>query len=229
MSRISRALAAMTMTAAAAGGALLIAAAGAVPAYASDPATTAPPPGSHTVTITARPTAPATGTPGSAVLPCAAAPGASCLPAHIICWITVLPPAAQNQIIVAAASVHCDHPVDAIRLDETLSEGSTVVDVNSDNQVNDAFTITSDGHCQPGLDYDNFGFATVDWPAGYTDDITGGTTGSLHHLESYVLLPSDCAPPGTPIITCATATPPTTPTPSPSTEPDKLSPHLHTC
>ena len=105
-------------------------------------------------------------------------------------------------------------------------EGSTVVDVNSDDQVNDAFTAVADGHCQPGLDYDDFGFATIDWPAGYTDDITGGTTGSLHHLESYVPLPSACAPPGTPIITCATAPPPT---PSPSAEPDKLSPHLHTC
>jgi hypothetical protein len=89
-----------------------------------------------------------------------------------------------------------------------------------------ALAATVDPNCQPGLEYDNFGFATIYWPAGYTDDLTGGSTGTVHHLESYVPLPSACAPPGTPIITCATAPPPT---PSPSTEPDTLSPYLHTC
>jgi hypothetical protein len=227
MSRISRALGAMTMTAAAAGAWLLIAAAGAVPVYAA-PATTAPPPGGHTVTITATATAQATGTPGAAVLPCATVPGASCLPQTITCWINVPPPFAQMQIIVATASVHCDHQVDAINLDQTLSEGSEIVEVKSDHPAGatDAFTITGDGNCQGGLEYDNFGFATINFPAGYTPVYPPGY---LHHLESYVPLPSACAPPGTPIITCATAPPPTPPTPSPSIEPARVTPHLHTC
>jgi hypothetical protein len=149
MSRIRRALGAMTMTAAAAGAGLLIAAAGAVPAHAA-PATTAPPPGGHTVTITAQATAQATGKPGSAVLPCATVPGASCLPQTITCWINVPPPFAQMQIIVATTSVHCDSPVDAINLDQTLSEGSEIVEVKSDHPVGatDAFTIAGDGNCQ---------------------------------------------------------------------------------
>ena len=227
MSRISRALGAMTMTAAAAGAWLLIAAAGAVPVYAA-PATTAPPPGGHTVTITAQATAQATGKPGAAVLPCATVPGASCLPQTITCWINVPPPFAQMQIIVATASVHCDHQVDAINLDQTLFEGSEIVEVKSDHPVGatDAFTITGDGNCQGGLEYDNFGFATINFPAGYTPVYPPGY---LHHLESYVPLPSACAPPGTPIITCATAPPPTPPTPSPSTGPARVTPHLHTC
>ena len=173
----------MTMTAAAAGAGLLIAAAGAVPAYAA-PATTAPPPGGHTVTISAQSTAQATGKPGSAALPCATVPGASCLPQTITCWINVPPPFAQMQIIVATTSVHCDSPVDAINLDQTLSEGSEIVEVKSDHPVGatDAFTMAGDGNCQGGLEY--------------------------------------------PIITCATAPPPT---PSPSTEPAKVTPHLHSC
>jgi len=217
----------MTMTAAAAGAGLLIAAAGAVPAYAA-PATTAPPPGGHTVTISAQSTAQATGKPGSAALPCATVPGASCLPQTITCWINVPPPFAQMQIIVATTSVHCDSPVDAINLDQTLSEGSEIVEVKSDHPVGatDAFTIAGDGNCQGGLEYDNFGFATINFPAGYTPVYPPGY---LHHLESYVPLPSACAPPGTPIITCATAPPPTQPTPSPSTEPAKVTPHLHPC
>ena len=100
--------------------------------------------------------------------------------------------------------------------------------MKSDHPVGatDAFTITGDGNCQGGLEYDNFGFATINFPAGYTPVYPPGY---LHHLESYVPLRSACAPPGTPIITCATAPPPAPPTPSPSTGPARVTPHLHTC
>lgn len=223
MSRIRRALAATTMAVAAAGGGLLIAAASAVPAYASAPAAPPPPPGGQTITITAQSTAQTAGKPGSEILPCATAPGADCRPQHIICWIHVDAPVAGNQVILGSAVVSCDNPVDAINLDETLSEGSAVVSVDSDNEVNSAgaFTAVTSHSCQPGLEYDNFGFATIDFPPDYTP-----STGTVHHLESYVPLPSACAPPGTPIITCATPTPST---PSMSAEPDELRPHLKTC
>jgi hypothetical protein len=233
MSRIRRALAAAAMALAAAGGGL-VAASGAVPAYASAPAITAPPPGSSTVTITAHATAPAAGKAGSTVLPCATASGASCVPQTITCWITVPPPYVLMQVIAATTSVHCDSQVDAINLDQTLSEGSEIVEVKSDHKVNDtdAFTIAGDGNCQGGLEYDNFGFATIDFPPGYTPVYPPGY---LHHLESYVPTASACAPPGTPIITCATAPPPapstqSTPAVAPSSaEPDGPGPRLHTC
>jgi hypothetical protein len=83
--------------------------------------------------------------------------------------------------------VSCDNPVDAINLDETLSEGSAIVAVDSDNEVGSAgaFTAVSAHSCQPGADYDNFGYATIDFPPGYTP-----SRGTVHDLRSYIPLPS---------------------------------------
>lgn len=156
------ALAATTMAAAAASGALLIAAASAVPAYASAPAA---PPGGHTMTITAQSTAQAaSGIGPQATLPCATVPGASCLPPQITGWIDVDAPVAGNQTILASVVVSCDNPVDASNLDETLSEGSAIVAVDSDPEVGSAGALTAvNAHsCQPGAEYDNFGYATID-------------------------------------------------------------------
>jgi hypothetical protein len=214
VSRFRRALAAMALATAAASGALLTSAAGAAPAYAATPAapTTpaapAAPAGGHTITITAHAAKQAPGGISSQVVePCAipastspsqSAP-ASCLPPQIICWITVPAPFVNShQVVFATASVHCDNPVDAIRLTETLSQNNSQVDEESDNVVNftDASTFVATASCQ-SVRYDNFGFAGIDFPDGYTD-INGQTTGSVHHLESFTPTVSACAPPPPP-------------------------------
>jgi hypothetical protein len=99
-----------------------------------------------------------------ATLPCATVPGASCLPPQITGWIDVDAPVAGNQTILASVVVSCDNPVDASNLDETLSEGSAIVAVDSDPEVGSAGALTAvNAHsCQPGAEYDNFGYATID-------------------------------------------------------------------
>ena len=203
MSRFRRALAATTLAAAAAGGALLTSTGGAAPAYAAVPAAQAPPPGSHTFTLSANLSKQATSGVGPhVILPCAvpgsAGPSQSastgCVPQTITCWITVPAPAVNSvQIVFGTASVHCDHQVDAIRLDEVLYQNNSEVDSESDDVVNftDASTLVVTASCQP-VDYDNFGFAGVDFPPGYVP-VYPGT--SLHHLESFTPTASDCAPP----------------------------------
>jgi hypothetical protein len=204
VSRFRRALAATTLAAATAGGALLTSAAGAAPAFAATPAAPTAPPGGHTIKVTAQlATQRPSGISPQVVEPCAipastspsqSAP-ASCLPPQIICWITVPAPFVNShQVVFATASVHCDSPVDAIRLTETLSQNNSQVDEESDNVVNftDASTFVATASCQP-VRYDNFGFAGIDFPDGYTP-----TSGSLHHLESFTPTASACAPPPPP-------------------------------
>jgi hypothetical protein len=202
VSRFRRALAATALAVGAAGGALLTATAGAAPAYAA--AGTAPA-GGHAVTLTVHATKQASaGTSPQVILPCAvpasASPSqvkpASCGAQTITCWITVPAPALTSfRSVVAGASVHCDAPVSAIRLGESLykNNGGSISD-DQDDVVNeaDAHTAVGGGACQP-VPYDNFGFAGVDFPDGYTP-----TTGSLHHLETFTPTASACAPPPPP-------------------------------
>lgn len=245
MSRFRRALAAAAL-AVAAGGAMFTSAAGAAPAYAAIPAPpTAPtvPAGGHAIELTAQlATQRAGGIGPQVVAPCAvpalASPSqsapADCLPQQIICWITVSTPVLNEfRSIVASASAHCDHPVDALRLGESLYKnngGSISDDYDPEPNATDASTAVLGGACQP-VPYDNFGFAGIDWPAGYTDNKTGGTTGSLHDIESFTPTASACAPPpppggggsGGPVGGCATSSPPS------SAQPVADLPRLHTC
>jgi len=222
MSRIRRALAATTMAVAAAGGGLLLAAAAAVPAYASAPAVPAPPPGSQTFTMTGHLTQQAAG----GIRPFL---DDDPRPRVIICWITVnVPFVYLYQTIYADVRVHCDHPVDAIRLDETLSENNTEVSTDSDDKWNDtdAFTATAAGPCQT-IEYENFGFAGIDFPEDYTP-----REGSVHGLESFVPTAMACTPPppggpggggGGPVGPCAIHAP------ASSARQAAIRPHVHTC
>ena len=250
MTRFLQALAATTLAVAAAGGALAASAAVVAPAFAASPAAPAAatvpsaptvPMGGQTITVTAqRPT----GISPQATLPCATIPApapaspsqstpAACLPPHIICWLTVSTPTLNEfRSVVANGLVHCDNPVDEIVLGESLNNGALSIATDTDDPVNEANaqTAVSGGACQPAT-YDNDVSAVIHWPAGYTDDKTGGTTGFLNGVASFTPTAAACAPPppaggggsGGPVGGCATTAP------SSSAQPPADLPHLHTC
>jgi hypothetical protein len=173
----------------AAGGAVLASAAGAAPAFAATQAGSAPSPSSHMITVTAQRSA---GISPRATLPCAV-PGpaasaqvrpATCgLPSTIECTIDAsVPVITSSHTISAGATVHCTSPISAIRLDETLVKGSpgTQIDASTDDPVGEAnaFGVVGGGACQP-VNYDNFAFAGLDFPAGYSP-----STASIHDLST---------------------------------------------
>lgn len=230
MSRFSRAVVAAALAVAAAGGGLLTSAAGAAPAYAAAPAD------GHTVTMTAHPAARAAsgispqvaGEPRSAVLPCATAAGASCLPETLSCWMTEGPPMVMpDYTILATARVDCDDDAAEIDIQESLLR-------NHAPFVSNGITVLDDDHagtyiqvaCQPGT-YTHSAVAHVTSPDGYSP-----ATITLHITGADVAVsPGACTPPppaggggtGGPVGGCATSTP------SPSALPAADLPHLHTC
>ena len=121
------------MAVATASGGLLLAAAGTVPAYASTPAVTAPPPGAHTVTSTTHPTAQAaSGIGPQATLPYATK-GASCVPQTITCTLSADVPFADDTVgeIAADAEVECSRSVPETDLHEALLKSGVSVNVDS--------------------------------------------------------------------------------------------------
>jgi len=202
MSRFRRALAATALAVGAAGAALLTATAGAAPAYAAAPAA---PAGGHTVTVTVHATKQASGgTSPQVILPCVVPASTSpsqinpagCGPQTITCWISVsAPQVSPAQLVVATASVHCDNPVSAINLSDTLYLPNLVeVGAGSKFVVNvaDAAAVALSASCQPAT-YTNFGFAGIDFPDGYTP-----ASANLHDLENFTPTASACAPPPPP-------------------------------
>jgi hypothetical protein len=201
VSPFRRALAAASIAVAAAGAGLLITAAVAVPAYASAPAS-APPAGSHKITITAHPRAHAASDIGPhVILPCAVKPGvtpASCgggAPT-ITCEISADTPSLDDEtgdiLLVAGAVTICDHPVTAIDMDETLLTPQRNIPDDSSHTVNTVFGSTFiQAGCQTGV-LSTIATAEITFPAGYV--VVAGTNPIRDISDSVTIHSSDCNP-----------------------------------
>jgi hypothetical protein len=199
VSRLRRALVAITMATAAAGSGLLIAAAGAVPAYASASGSPAALAGAHKVTISAHPRAGAAGLGPRTILPCAVRPGvrpASCGDQTISCSITAATPFVTTAIreVDATAIVNCTSPVSSIALQESLLwNGNAVGQDSGTTQGKDGAATLAGAACQAGT-WTNTASAFITFPPGYV--LTGGTN-PIHQTSASITVPTaGCRPVG---------------------------------
>jgi hypothetical protein len=169
VSRLTRALAAASMAIAAAGSGLFIAAAGAPPARAAAPPA---PPGGHTITITAYPTARAGGTGPRVALSCP--PHEDCLP-PITCWISVDTPSVRGQdpaFVVASAETRCTQPV-GLKAEEDLIYTSGDVNRYGPSYFESDTVLAGVGlPCRAG-GYINHAGTEITWPPGYDTPLAG--------------------------------------------------------
>jgi hypothetical protein len=166
----------MTAGPANAAGSTAAAAGGAMPTSAAAPAdaTSVVAPGDgDVIEVTAHPTV-----SGAADLP------------DIVCRIFVTVPIVSDfGGVQAETNVRCNWSVASIRLTETLSRPIlTTIDESNDDEFNrtNAHTAVNGGNCQPAT-YDNFGFASIDWPPEY-----GGGTANVHDVQTVAFSASAC-------------------------------------
>src|SRR5262249_7277384 len=112
----------------------------------------------------------------------------------ITCWITVQTPFIANYDIMAAAKVHCDHPVPSLTLEEDLIANNQYVIDTSYKPVtgSDVNTVVESLICMGG-NWLNHAIATVTFPAGYTR-----TFGSMYGTAELNINVSACPPPPPP-------------------------------